>query len=45
MDYTHTTRVALGDDTTHILHFGHYCGASRLDRLRGQAREPSHLGW
>jgi hypothetical protein len=30
------TRVAICDDTTHILHFAHYCGASRLDRLRGK---------
>lgn len=31
-----TARAALSDGTTHVLHFGHYCGASRLDRLRGR---------
>jgi hypothetical protein len=25
----------LADDTTHILHFAHYCGATRLDKARG----------
>lgn len=30
-----TTRRALRGGTTHILRFGHYCGASRLDRWRG----------
>lgn len=33
-----STRAALpdlADGTTHVLHFGHYCGGSRLDRLRG----------
>lgn len=31
-----TTRAPLAADTTHVLHFGHYCGASRLDQLRGR---------
>lgn len=30
-----STRAALDDDTTHVLHFGYWCGASRLDRIRG----------
>jgi hypothetical protein len=33
---TLTARPALGDGTTHVLHFGHYCGASRLERIRGK---------
>lgn len=33
---TLTARPALGDGTTHVLHFGHYCGASLLDRFRGR---------
>lgn len=33
---TLTARPALGDGTTHVLHFGHCCGASLLDRWRGR---------
>jgi hypothetical protein len=29
-------RAALGDDTTHVLQFGPFCGASLRDRLRGK---------
>jgi hypothetical protein len=35
MTETSSTRTALGDDTTHVLHFSHYCGSSIADRLRG----------
>ena len=28
MNRAPSTRAALGDETTHVLHFGHYCGAS-----------------
>jgi hypothetical protein len=36
MDDALGTRAALGEGTTHVIHFGHYCGATRLDRFRGR---------
>lgn len=36
MDEISGTRAELGEGTTHVLHFGHYCGASRRDRLLGR---------
>jgi hypothetical protein len=35
MTETAVTRPALDESTTHVLHFGNYCGATLLDRVRG----------